>query len=160
MHVAYSGSHLGLSKLSILQYVVNSCICTNNQISRAAFHFGGSSAIRGFIKIYFSLLYNLLLYINIWLENTNSISLNYTLYCTTNAVIIYFQDLVFNVEDVQKIVRDNIELCLGGNAYSHSRCPHWISIITDKTLARLNKLNKPFKYIGKIYRIGSYICFF
>ncbi|CAH0596291.1 unnamed protein product [Chrysodeixis includens] len=60
------------------------------------------------------------------------------------------EDLVFNVEDIQKIVRDNIEFCLGGNSYSHSRCPHWISLITDKTLARLNKLNKPFKYIVRI----------
>lgn len=54
------------------------------------------------------------------------------------------------MEEVQKIVRDNIELCLGGNAYSHSRTPQWIQIITDKTLARLSKMNKPFKYIRKL----------
>ncbi|KAJ8709135.1 hypothetical protein PYW07_008961 [Mythimna separata] len=59
-------------------------------------------------------------------------------------------DIVFNVEEVQKIVRDNIEMCLGGNTYSHSRAPQWISIITDKTLTRLNKMNKPFKYILRI----------
>ncbi|CAB3238360.1 unnamed protein product [Arctia plantaginis] len=58
--------------------------------------------------------------------------------------------LVFNVEDVQKIVRDNIEMCLGGNTYSHSRSPQWISVITEKILARLAKLNKPFKYILRI----------
>ncbi|CAG9568046.1 unnamed protein product [Danaus chrysippus] len=57
------------------------------------------------------------------------------------------EDIAFNVEEVQKIVRDNIEFCLGGNIYSHSRCPQWFTIITEKTLARLNKLNKPFKYI-------------
>ncbi|XP_049884516.1 dynein light chain Tctex-type 1-like [Pectinophora gossypiella] len=60
------------------------------------------------------------------------------------------EELVFNIEDVQKIVRDTIELCLGGNTYSHSRTPQWISLITDKTLTRLNKLNKPFKYILRI----------
>lgn len=63
--------------------------------------------------------------------------------------VIYFQELVFNVEEVQKIIRDTIEMCLGGNTYSHSRTPHWIGLITDKTLARINKLNKPFKYICK-----------
>ncbi|XP_073959393.1 dynein light chain Tctex-type 1-like [Choristoneura fumiferana] len=60
------------------------------------------------------------------------------------------EDLVFNVEEVQTIIRDNIELCLGGNTYSHTRAPQWISIITDKTMARLTKLNKPFKYILRI----------
>ncbi|XP_053615480.1 dynein light chain Tctex-type 1-like [Plodia interpunctella] len=60
------------------------------------------------------------------------------------------EDLVFNVEDIQKIIRDNIELCLGGNTYSHSRTPQWIAIITDKTMSRIHKLNKPFKYILRI----------
>ncbi|KOB72607.1 putative cytoplasmic dynein light chain [Operophtera brumata] len=51
-------------------------------------------------------------------------------------------------DEEEKIIRDNIELCLGGNTYSHTRAPVWITVITEKTLARLNKLNKPFKYIG------------
>ncbi|KAF9813863.1 hypothetical protein SFRURICE_008018 [Spodoptera frugiperda] len=59
-------------------------------------------------------------------------------------------NVVFNVEEIQKIVRDNVELCLGGNTFSFTRSAQWISIITDKTLARLNKLNKPFKYIVRI----------
>ncbi|CAG9112690.1 hypothetical protein JYU34_005108 [Plutella xylostella] len=59
-------------------------------------------------------------------------------------------ELTFNVEEVQKVVRDNIELVLGGNAYSHSRSPQWIALITDKTLARINKMQKPFKYIVRI----------
>ena len=54
------------------------------------------------------------------------------------------------MEEVQKIVRDNIEFCLGGNTYSHSRTPQWVTVITEKTLAMLNKLNKPYKYIGKL----------
>ncbi|XP_061728865.1 dynein light chain Tctex-type 1-like [Cydia pomonella] len=60
------------------------------------------------------------------------------------------EDLVFNVEEVQKIIRDTIELILGGNVYSHSRTPQWIGLITDKTMARIAKLNKPFKYIYRI----------
>lgn len=66
-------------------------------------------------------------------------------------IILIFKDLTFNVEEVQNIVRDNIEFCLGGNIYSHSRTPQWITVITEKTLSRLNKLNKPFKYISKIF---------
>ncbi|XP_041982994.1 dynein light chain Tctex-type 1-like [Aricia agestis] len=60
------------------------------------------------------------------------------------------EENAFDVEEVQKIVRDNIELCLGGNIYSHSRSPQWISNITEKTITRLNKLNKPFKYILRV----------
>ncbi|KAJ2954824.1 hypothetical protein O0L34_g3136 [Tuta absoluta] len=58
--------------------------------------------------------------------------------------------LLFNVEEIQKIIRDNIELVLGGNAYSYSRSTQWITLINDKTLSRINKLNKPFKYILRI----------
>lgn len=68
-----------------------------------------------------------------------------------NTIFFDVQDLVFNVEEVQTIIRDNIELCLGGNTYSHTRAPQWISIITDKTMARLTKLNKPFKYICEYF---------
>ena len=57
--------------------------------------------------------------------------------------IIYFQFF-------SAAIKEAIESVIGGNTYLHNKVNQWSSSIMDSCLQSLVKLQKPFKYIGKM----------
>lgn len=60
------------------------------------------------------------------------------------------------VDDVSKIIKEAIEVSIGGNAYQHSKVNQWTSNVVEACLGNLTKLQKPYKYIG----MSIYRCFY
>lgn len=54
------------------------------------------------------------------------------------------------MDEVSNIIKDAIEESIGGNTYQQSKVNQWTSSVVDTCLAALTKLQKPFKYIGKL----------
>lgn len=59
----------------------------------------------------------------------------------------------FVVDDVSKIIKEAIENTIGGNAYQHDKVNHWTKTVVDNCLGVLTKLQKPYKYIGKMGQV-------
>jgi hypothetical protein len=60
------------------------------------------------------------------------------------------------VDEVSNIIKESIESTIGGNSYVHNKVNQWTNSVVESCLASLTKLQKPFKYIGKIlllYRV-------
>lgn len=53
------------------------------------------------------------------------------------------------VDDVSKIIKETIEVSIGGNTYQHNKVHQWTSNVVEGCLGNLTKLQKPYKYIGK-----------
>lgn len=57
------------------------------------------------------------------------------------------EETQFVVDDVSKIIKESIEVSIGGNTYSHQKVNNWTSSVVENVLGALCKLNKPYKYI-------------
>ncbi|XP_038137581.1 dynein light chain Tctex-type 1 [Cyprinodon tularosa] len=57
------------------------------------------------------------------------------------------EQTVFDVDDVNKIIKDTLETVIGENSYKHSRVNQWSTNVVEQCLLRLSKLGKPYKYI-------------
>ncbi|KAA3677429.1 dynein light chain Tctex-type 1 [Paragonimus westermani] len=55
--------------------------------------------------------------------------------------------LKFNAEEVESIIKKNLQNVIGQSAYAHEKTPQWARGIIEGCLDRLVKLSKPFKYI-------------
>ncbi|KAK0087131.1 hypothetical protein PV325_009284 [Microctonus aethiopoides] len=53
----------------------------------------------------------------------------------------------FVVDDVSKIIKEAIEVSIGGDAYHQSKVSQWTSNVVESCLGSLTKLQKPYKYI-------------
>ncbi|KAF3421917.1 hypothetical protein E2986_01462 [Frieseomelitta varia] len=58
------------------------------------------------------------------------------------------EETQFVVDDVSKIIKEAIEVSIGGNAYQHNKVNQWTSNVVEGCLGNLTKLQKPYKYIG------------
>lgn len=67
------------------------------------------------------------------------------LYSIVNILLFQTQ---FVVDDVSKIIKEAIEVSIGGNAYQHNKVNQWTSNVVEGCLGNLTKLQKPYKYIG------------
>lgn len=54
------------------------------------------------------------------------------------------------VDEVSNIIKESIENTIGGNGYAHAKVSQWTNAVVESCLASLTKLQKPFKYIGKM----------
>lgn len=75
-------------------------------------------------------------------------------------VFCEFQNL-FIVDEVSTIIKQAIEEAIGGNAYQQNKVNMWTTQVVETCLQALAKLNKPFKYIGKLFILFlrfNYIC--
>lgn len=52
---------------------------------------------------------------------------------------------------MSKIIKEAIEVSIGGNAYMHNRVNQWTSNVVEACLGNLTKLQKAYKYIGNYY---------
>lgn len=52
------------------------------------------------------------------------------------------------VDTVSKIIKEAIEVSIGGNAYQHNKVNQWTSNVVEACLGNLTRLQKPYKYIG------------
>ena len=57
------------------------------------------------------------------------------------------EETQFVVDDVSKIIKEAIEVSIGGNVYSHAKVNQWTSNVVESVLGNLTKLQKPYKYI-------------
>mmetsp|Transcript_21161 Transcript_21161/g.23948 ORF Transcript_21161/g.23948 Transcript_21161/m.23948 type:complete len:119 (+) Transcript_21161:35-391(+) len=57
------------------------------------------------------------------------------------------EELAYNQDEVEKLVLENVEACLGGLTYEEERVPQWINNISERIMKALNDLQKPFKYV-------------
>ncbi len=57
------------------------------------------------------------------------------------------EETQFVVDDVSKIIKEAIEVSIGGNTYSHQKVNNWTSSVVENVLGSLCKLAKPYKYI-------------
>ncbi|KAK1171541.1 dynein light chain Tctex-type 1-like [Acipenser oxyrinchus oxyrinchus] len=57
------------------------------------------------------------------------------------------EETTFVVDEVSTIIKESVEVAIGGNAYTHSRVNQWTSNVVEQCLNQLAKLGKPFKYI-------------
>ena len=55
------------------------------------------------------------------------------------------------MDDVSKIIKEAIEVSIGGNVYSHSKVNQWTTNVVESCLGNLVKLQKPYKYIGTVH---------
>ncbi|CAD6227719.1 GSCOCG00006173001-RA-CDS [Cotesia congregata] len=53
----------------------------------------------------------------------------------------------FVVDDVSKIIKEAIEVAIGGDAYHQNKVAQWTSHVVESCLGSLTKLQKPYKYI-------------
>ena len=51
---------------------------------------------------------------------------------------------------MSNIIKESIENTIGGNGYAHAKVSQWTNAVVESCLASLTKLQKPFKYIGKL----------
>lgn len=56
----------------------------------------------------------------------------------------------FVVDEVSTIIKEAVESTIGGNAYQQNKVSQWTSLVVESCLGSLTKLQKPFKYIGKV----------
>ena len=56
------------------------------------------------------------------------------------------------VDEVSNIIKESIENTIGGNGYAHAKVSQWTNAVVESCLASLTKLQKPFKYIGELFR--------
>ena len=66
----------------------------------------------------------------------------------------------FVVDEVSNIIKESIENTIGGNGYAHAKVSQWTNAVVESCLASLTKLQKPFKYIGELFRRLSKLQFF
>lgn len=52
---------------------------------------------------------------------------------------------------VKVLILQQVERVLGTNSYQQAQVNQWTASIIEQTIAQLTKLNKPYKYIGKIF---------
>lgn len=64
----------------------------------------------------------------------------------------YFLQNQFVVDDVSNIIKQSIESTIGGNGYQHDKVNNWTGAVVENCLQVLTKLQKPYKYIGKLLR--------
>ena len=64
------------------------------------------------------------------------------------------------VDEVSNIIKESIENTIGGNGYAHAKVSQWTNALVESCLASLTKLQKPFKYIGELFRRLSKLQFF
>lgn len=57
------------------------------------------------------------------------------------------EETQFVVDDVSKIIKEAIEVSIGGNTYQHNKVNQWTSNVVEGCLGNLTKLQKPYKYI-------------
>ena len=57
----------------------------------------------------------------------------------------------FEPDHVRSIVRDSIKTVVGNAPYTDSKITFWTNAIIEACLVQLTKLQKPFKYIGKVF---------
>ncbi|XP_069014279.1 dynein light chain Tctex-type 1 isoform X1 [Embiotoca jacksoni] len=57
------------------------------------------------------------------------------------------EEIVFDVEEARKVIKESVEAVIGENAYQHNRVNQWSSSVMEQCLSQLSKLGKPFKYI-------------
>ncbi|KYN00787.1 Dynein light chain Tctex-type 1 [Cyphomyrmex costatus] len=55
--------------------------------------------------------------------------------------------LQFVVDDVSNIIKEAIEVSIGGNTYQHNKVNQWTSNVVEACLGNLTKLQKAYKYI-------------
>ena len=60
----------------------------------------------------------------------------------------------FVVDDVSKIIKEAIEITIGGNAYQHDKVNNWTGTVVENCLSVLTKLQKPYKYIGELNNLA------
>lgn len=65
----------------------------------------------------------------------------------------------FIVDDVSKIIKEAIETSIGGTAYQHNKVNQWTSAVVESCLGQLTKLQKPYKYIGRLHYLTTYLFF-
>lgn len=53
----------------------------------------------------------------------------------------------FVVDEVSAIIKEAIEVSIGGNSYQHSKVNQWTTAVVESCLNGLVKLHKPYKYI-------------
>ncbi|KAM9840756.1 dynein light chain Tctex-type 1 [Aulostomus maculatus] len=57
------------------------------------------------------------------------------------------EETVFDVDEVSKIIKEAVDVAIGGNVYKQSRVNQWTTSVVEQCLSQLSKLGKPFKYI-------------
>jgi len=57
------------------------------------------------------------------------------------------EQTTFVVDDVSNVIKESIEMTIGGNAYQHNKVNGWTSNVVEQCLNALTKLQRPFKYI-------------
>ncbi|KAG5307974.1 Dynein light chain Tctex-type 1 [Trachymyrmex zeteki] len=57
------------------------------------------------------------------------------------------EELQFVVDDVSTIIKEAIEVSIGGNTYQHNKVNQWTSNVVEACLGNLTKLQKAYKYI-------------
>lgn len=67
--------------------------------------------------------------------------------------IFLFQNQ-FVVDDVSKLIKEAIEITIGGNAYQHDKVNNWTGTVVENCLGNLTKLQKPYKYIGELNNLA------
>ena len=58
---------------------------------------------------------------------------------------------------MSNIIKESIENTIGGNGYAHAKVSQWTNAVVESCLASLTKLQKPFKYIGKLSNYAPFL---
>ena len=62
--------------------------------------------------------------------------------------ILFFQ-YQFEKDEIKTVIREVVQLQMGSHDYNQARVTHYTNHLVESCLARLTKMQKPFKYIGK-----------
>lgn len=83
-------------------------------------------------------------------ETTEEVRIHFS--ALFSAILCTFFQTQFVVDEVSNIIKESIENTIGGNGYAHAKVSQWTNAVVESCLASLTKLQKPFKYIGKIVK--------
>lgn len=60
------------------------------------------------------------------------------------------EDELFNIDEISGIVKYSVDTTLGASNYQNKKVGSWVNSIVESSLASLSKLQKSYKYIGKM----------
>lgn len=60
---------------------------------------------------------------------------------------MFEDDNSFVTDEVNKVIRESIDIVIGNNAYQVDQVNKWSTAVSETVLTALSKLNKPFKYV-------------
>ena len=87
-------------------------------------------------------------------ENTNIFTFPFITPVFSQKILMFIFETLFQTnfeaDHVRSIVRDSIKTVVGNAPYTDTKITFWTNAIIEACLVALTKLQKPFKYIGKI----------